>query len=124
MVDTADMYGPFSGEEQLGQALKRRRDGLTVATKGEGHSRPDREVRRRPERAPGLLADVRGILTAQVGDDPHRPVLPAPRCRRTCRVQMGSCLDRVARGHDGRDTICASPCLILSTSIWYGSYCC
>ncbi|MDQ0773286.1 aryl-alcohol dehydrogenase-like predicted oxidoreductase [Streptomyces aurantiacus] len=36
MFDTADMYGPFSGEELLGQALKGRRDGLIVATKGGG----------------------------------------------------------------------------------------
>ncbi|MFJ4834385.1 aldo/keto reductase [Streptomyces sp. NPDC088747] len=36
MFDTADMYGPFSGEELLGRALKGRRDELTVATKGGG----------------------------------------------------------------------------------------
>ncbi|TRO64655.1 aldo/keto reductase [Streptomyces sp. IB201691-2A2] len=36
MFDTADMYGPFSGEELLGRALKGRRGELTVATKGGG----------------------------------------------------------------------------------------
>lgn len=36
MVDTADMYGPFSGEELLGRALKGRRDDVIVATKGGG----------------------------------------------------------------------------------------
>ncbi|WP_328498589.1 aldo/keto reductase [Streptomyces sp. NBC_00414] len=36
MYDTADMYGPFSGEELLGRALKGRRDELIVATKGGG----------------------------------------------------------------------------------------
>ncbi|MGW6008260.1 aldo/keto reductase [Streptomyces sp. NPDC055210] len=36
MFDTADMYGPFSGEELLGRALKGRRDGVVVATKGGG----------------------------------------------------------------------------------------
>lgn len=34
--DTADMYGPFSGEELLGRALKGRPDELTVATNGGG----------------------------------------------------------------------------------------
>ncbi|MFD8421792.1 aldo/keto reductase [Streptomyces sp. NPDC059466] len=36
MFDTADMYGPFSGEELLGRALKGRRDDVIVATKGGG----------------------------------------------------------------------------------------
>jgi aryl-alcohol dehydrogenase-like predicted oxidoreductase len=33
MFDTADMYGPFSGEELLGRALAGRRDQVVVATK-------------------------------------------------------------------------------------------
>jgi aryl-alcohol dehydrogenase-like predicted oxidoreductase len=36
LFDTADMYGPFTGEELLGRALKGHRDGVTVATKGGG----------------------------------------------------------------------------------------
>jgi len=36
MFDTADMYGPFSGEELLGRAVKGRRDDLIIATKGGG----------------------------------------------------------------------------------------
>ena len=36
MFDTADMYGPFSGEELLGRALKGRREEVIVATKGGG----------------------------------------------------------------------------------------
>ncbi len=31
--DTAEMYGPFSNEELVGQAIKGRRDGLIIATK-------------------------------------------------------------------------------------------
>jgi aryl-alcohol dehydrogenase-like predicted oxidoreductase len=31
--DTAEMYGPFSNEELVGQAIKGRRDGLVIATK-------------------------------------------------------------------------------------------
>jgi aryl-alcohol dehydrogenase-like predicted oxidoreductase len=33
MFDTADMYGPFTGEELLGRALRGRRDQVVVATK-------------------------------------------------------------------------------------------
>jgi aryl-alcohol dehydrogenase-like predicted oxidoreductase len=36
MFDTADMYGPFSGEELLGRALAGRRERVTIATKGGG----------------------------------------------------------------------------------------
>src|SRR3546814_9824955 len=31
--DTAQIYGPFSNEELLGQAIKGKRDGLVIATK-------------------------------------------------------------------------------------------
>ena len=31
--DTAEMYGPFSNEELVGAAIKRRREGLVIATK-------------------------------------------------------------------------------------------
>ena len=31
--DTAEMYGPFSNEELVGNAIKGRRDGLVIATK-------------------------------------------------------------------------------------------
>ncbi|GII28646.1 oxidoreductase [Planotetraspora mira] len=36
MFDTADMYGPFSGEELLGRAVSAHRDQVVVATKGGG----------------------------------------------------------------------------------------
>lgn len=36
MFDTADFYGPFTGEELLGRALSGRRDQVVVATKGGG----------------------------------------------------------------------------------------
>ncbi|GII54689.1 oxidoreductase [Planotetraspora thailandica] len=36
MFDTADMYGPFSGEELLGRAVSAHRDQVIVATKGGG----------------------------------------------------------------------------------------
>ena len=33
LFDTADMYGPFTNEELVGDALSARRSGLTIATK-------------------------------------------------------------------------------------------
>ncbi len=33
LLDTADMYGPFTNEELVGRALKGRRDGVVLATK-------------------------------------------------------------------------------------------
>jgi aryl-alcohol dehydrogenase-like predicted oxidoreductase len=33
LLDTADMYGPFTNEELVGRAIKGRRDGVVVATK-------------------------------------------------------------------------------------------
>ena len=31
--DTAEMYGPFTNEELVGEAIRGRRDGLVIATK-------------------------------------------------------------------------------------------
>src|SRR6478609_3527163 len=33
MLDTADVYGPFTNEELVGRAIRGRRDGVIVATK-------------------------------------------------------------------------------------------
>lgn len=41
MLDTADMYGPFTNEQLVGRALVGRRDGVVVATKFGNERRPD-----------------------------------------------------------------------------------
>ncbi|MFL5485145.1 MAG: aldo/keto reductase, partial [Gemmatimonadaceae bacterium] len=33
MLDTADMYGPFTNEQLVGRAIKGKRDGVVIATK-------------------------------------------------------------------------------------------
>src|SRR3954465_8542521 len=33
LIDTAEVYGPFTNEELIGKALKQRRDEVTLATK-------------------------------------------------------------------------------------------
>jgi aryl-alcohol dehydrogenase-like predicted oxidoreductase len=41
MLDTADMYGPFTNEELVGRAIAGRRDEVVVATKFGNERRPD-----------------------------------------------------------------------------------
>ena len=47
LLDTADMYGPFTNEELVGRAIRDRRDRVTLATKcGIVRSATDKSVRR------------------------------------------------------------------------------
>jgi aryl-alcohol dehydrogenase-like predicted oxidoreductase len=68
MLDTAEVYGPFTNEELVGRAIRGRREGLTIATKigfdikGEG-TRPG--LNGRPEH---VKEAVRGSL-ARLGID-------------------------------------------------------
>jgi len=41
LLDTADMYGPFTNERLVGRAIKGRRDGVVLATKFGNERRPD-----------------------------------------------------------------------------------
>ena len=41
LLDTADMYGPFTNEELVGRAIKGRRDEVVLATKFGNERRPD-----------------------------------------------------------------------------------
>jgi aryl-alcohol dehydrogenase-like predicted oxidoreductase len=50
LVDTADMYGPETGERVVGKAIRDRRDQVVLATKfGFAFGEPDRVVDGRPE---------------------------------------------------------------------------
>ena len=75
--DTAEVYGPFTNEELVGEALQPFRKGVVIATKfgydlGPGGSeRPQQPPRAHP---PGR----RGLAQAAAGRR-HRPLLPAPR---------------------------------------------
>jgi len=44
LIDTADVYGPFTNEELVGQALAGRREQVVLATKSGLVARPDRTV--------------------------------------------------------------------------------
>jgi aryl-alcohol dehydrogenase-like predicted oxidoreductase len=70
MFDTADMYGPFTGEELLGRAIRDRRDDVIVATKFGGVTLDDsgRIVGGPNGRPEKVRASVEGSLT-RLGTD-------------------------------------------------------
>ena len=77
MLDTADMYGPFTNEELIGRALTGRRDQYVVATKFGFERQADgtQTINGRPElRAPRVRR-----VAAAARHRRHRPLLPAPR---------------------------------------------
>ena len=81
--DTAQVYGPFTNEELVGEALEPVRDQVVIATKfGFDFDGQDRGgLDSRPEtikRSVDALAEA-----AQDGHD--RPALPAPRRPAACR---------------------------------------
>ena len=76
MLDTADMYGPFTNEQLIGKALTGRRDQFIVATKFGFVRQTDgsQTINGRPElRAPSVRR-----LPAASRRRRDRPVLPAP----------------------------------------------
>jgi hypothetical protein len=78
LLDTADMYGPFTNEELVGRALAGRRDGG-----GARHQIRQRAGARRHSHRDQRPARVRARrvrrLPAAPGRRPHRPLLPTSR---------------------------------------------
>ena len=76
--DTAEVYGPFTNEELVGEALAPVRDQVVIATKfgfkidGNGHAAG-------PGQPAGAHQGGRRGVAQAAQDRPHRPVLPAPR---------------------------------------------
>ena len=78
LIDTAEMYGPYTNEQLVGRALKGRREIVVLATKFGiiSHTgRPERSLDSSPD---NIRAAVEGSLR-RPRHRPHRPVLPAPR---------------------------------------------
>jgi len=76
LLDTAEIYGPFTNEELVGEAIKNRRDGVVLATKfgmishagdGPGHL----------DSSPANIRTALEGFTAAPRDGPRRPLLPA-----------------------------------------------
>ena len=92
LLDTADMYGPFTNEELVGRAIDGRRDEVVLATKcGNVVADVDEYVIRQDGRPEHVREAIDGSLQAPA-HRLHRP-LPAP-----SRRPRGA-----ARGHLGRD---------------------
>ena len=77
LIDTAEIYGPFTNEELVGRALKGKRDQVVLATKfgfvshaGEGPWHVDSSPA-------NVRTGARGLAQA-ARHRSHRPVLPAP----------------------------------------------
>ena len=83
--DTAEVYGPFTNEELVGEALAPFRDQVVIATKFGFKIDPatgkQAGLDSRPEH---IKAGRRGLAQAPE-DRRHRSVLPASRRSRTCR---------------------------------------
>jgi aryl-alcohol dehydrogenase-like predicted oxidoreductase len=84
LIDTAEAYGPYTNEELVGRAIKRRRDEVVLATKfgwishvpgggGGLDSRPD-NIRAAVEGSLGRLATDRIDLLYQHRVDPNTPI--------------------------------------------------
>ena len=79
LVDTADIYGPYTNEQLVGRAIADRRDQVVLATKFGIVRDPDDPVVARGQRPPRVRARLRGGVAATPGRRPRRPLLPAPR---------------------------------------------
>ena len=75
--DTAQVYGPFTNEELVGEALEPVRDQVVIATKF-GFDFDERRPRR-PRQPPGDDQAQRRALAEAAADRHDRPALPAPR---------------------------------------------
>ena len=92
-LDTADMYGPFTNEKLVGQAIRDRRDRVVLATKF-GNARGEHGEFLGISGRSGVRASGLRRLAAAAGGGPRRPLLPAP------RGPAGA--DRGHRRRDGR----------------------
>ena len=78
--DTAEVYGPFTNEELVGEALAPFRDQVVIATKFGFKLDPtaDRKGSGRPEQPAGAHQGGRRGLAQAAQDRCHRSVLSAP----------------------------------------------
>ena len=75
--DTAEVYGPFTNEELVGEALEPVRDQVVIATKF-GWDIQDGQRTGRVNSRPGPHQGGRGGVVEAVADGHDRPALPAP----------------------------------------------
>ena len=78
LIDTAEIYGPFTNEELVGRAIKDRRDQVVLATKFGMVSHAGDGPWHRDSSPANIRTAVEGSLK-RLGIRSHRPLLPAPR---------------------------------------------
>ena len=76
--DTAEMYGPFLGEKQVGAAFKGMRDKVAIATKFGFKIDPANATPGGVDSRPAHIREVCRGFAGAVADRSHRPALPAP----------------------------------------------
>ena len=113
--DTADMYGPYTNEQLVGQALAGRRDEAVIATKFGIVRDPDDPPSAPSTAGPSTCASPATRSLSPPRRRPHRPLLPAPRRPRHARSRRPSgamaelvdagqgALPRPVRGRAGHD---------------------
>ena len=77
LIDTAEIYGPFTNEELVGQAISGRRDQVVLATKF-GMLSPRWRRSRHPGQSPANIRVALEGSLQRLGVDSRRPLLPAP----------------------------------------------
>ena len=77
--DTAEVYGPFTNEELVGEALAPFRDQVVIATKFGFEGSRGRSTMDRPGQPAGTYQRGRRRFAQAAEDRSHRSVLPAPR---------------------------------------------
>ena len=77
--DTAEVYGPFTNEELVGEALAPVREQVVIATKFGFKLDPTSGQAGRSGKPAGAHQGGRGGVAQATQDRRHRPVLPAPR---------------------------------------------
>ncbi len=79
LLDTSDIYGPFTNEELVGRAIKGRRDRVFLATKFGIVRDPTNPAARAFDSSPAYVRRAVRGQPAAPRRGVHRPVLPAPR---------------------------------------------
>ncbi len=69
MLDTADMYGPFTNEQLVGRAISGRRDEVVVATKFGNVRDPDDPTKRRIDGSPEYVRSACDASLERLGVD-------------------------------------------------------
>jgi aryl-alcohol dehydrogenase-like predicted oxidoreductase len=69
LLDTADMYGPFTNERLVGRAIKGRRDEVVLATKFGNVRDPDNPGRRRIDGSPEYVRKACDASLSRLGVD-------------------------------------------------------